>query len=90
MWAPRWYRDWWGVWAAPGRLWCRLAHRGLWKVWTTTDTRGASRVFYRCRMCWRNQIITIAWLASRAWHPPQPPLQRKLPHRPACPLHHLP
>lgn len=62
MWAPRGSRDWRGVWATPGRLWCRLAHRGLWKVWTTTHTRGTSRVFYRCRMCWRE------WRDRRSSH----------------------
>jgi len=41
----------------PGRLWCRLCHRRLWKVGRLIDSRhGPTAVVYRCRVCGRQFI----------------------------------
>jgi hypothetical protein len=43
--------------ALPGRVWCAVFHRRLWKVWRPIDTRhGPTAVSYRCRVCGRQFI----------------------------------
>ena len=35
----------------PGRLWCMLCHRRMWKRWRTIDSRsGHLWIAYRCRI----------------------------------------
>jgi hypothetical protein len=45
----------------PGRAWCALCHRRLWKVWRVIDSRhGYTWIAYRCRVCWREFVCPRA------------------------------
>jgi hypothetical protein len=53
--SPRAYRDvGMRVLGWPGRAWCQLWHRSMYKPWGVVDSRhGSTWMSYRCRICWR-------------------------------------
>lgn len=45
----------------PGRGWCVLWHRRLWKPWRAVNGRyGILWTEYRCRRCWRRYTVPHA------------------------------